>query len=160
MELAGSDRDLIESAYPPEPRPPARRPDGLTLVAIYELVSAVLLLVVFGVLTLYLILALRAEPTGAVSLALDVALALSLIGILFAIASAIVGFGLLGCRGWARTGGMLLAIPALLGLPIWTAFSVLVLIYLHGDEARAAVAPEPGPVGSGEQQGQAEGDEA
>lgn len=157
MELAGSDHDLIEPAYPPEP--PSRRPDGLTLVAIYELVSAVLLLVVFGLLTLYLILALRAEPTGAVSLALDVALALSLIGILFAIASAIVGFGLLGRCGWARTGGMLLAIPALLGLPIWTAFSVLVLIYLHGEEARAAVASDWAAVRQGGVQEPTEGDE-
>lgn len=120
-------------------RPDRRRPDGLTLVAIYELCSAVLLLAVFSLLTLYLILALRAMPSGEVTVVLVIALALALIGILFAIASAIVGWGLLGRRGWARVGGMLLAIPALLGLPIWTAFSLLVLIYLRGDEAKAAV---------------------
>jgi len=149
MEIVGPSPEASEPSEQPEqseqtegeplPEPAFRRPDGLTLVAIYELCSAVLLLIIFSLLTLYLILALRAMPSEEVSLVLGIALALAVLGILFAIASAAVGWGLLGRRGWARVGGMLLAIPALLGLPIWTAFSILVLIYLHGDEAKAAV---------------------
>lgn len=140
MEIAESGQEASEPACHPEPS--LRRPDGLTLVAIYELVSAVLLLLLFSLFASYLVLALRAQPTGVVSVALDVALALALLGILFAVASAIVGWGLLRRRSWARTGGMLLAVPALLGLPVWTAFSILVLIYLHGDEAKRAVASD------------------
>jgi hypothetical protein len=56
----------------------------------------------------------------------------------FGIARLVVGFGLLRMQSWARWAAVVLAILGLGGFPTGTAIGVLILIYLLGDEGRAA----------------------
>jgi hypothetical protein len=56
----------------------------------------------------------------------------------FGIARLVVGFGLLRMQSWARWAAVVLAALGLGGFPTGTAIGVLILIYLLGDEGRAA----------------------
>src|SRR5690606_37312839 len=46
---------------------------------------------------------------------------------------------------WSRIAGMVLAIPALLGFPVWTVAAIAVLVYLASGEGRAAFEQVPAP---------------
>lgn len=125
-----------------------QRPDGVTLVAIYQFVTAVFLLLgsciilAFGIPVIFLAPAPFANPSDGLVLLLLLCLAMGAL-LAMGVASAVVGWGMLKQAPWARTGGILLGIPALLGFPVWTIAAVIVIVYLSSDEARAAfdVAP-------------------
>ena len=116
-----------------------RQHDALIVIAVYEFVMcAMLLLIACVVLPIALVL----TPFGAdnwgqfVARFFIVGLALAAsFGV--AIASGIVGFGLLYRREWARVGAIVLAIVGLVGFPIWTVIGILILIYLLGENGRA-----------------------
>ena len=117
-----------------------RRADYVTLIAIYQFVSGALWLI--GALAIVVFAALPVvlavdEPVG-----LGVTLAVLCFGMIvlgaFGIARLVVGFGLLKLSPWARWAAVVLAILGLGGFPTGTAIGVLILIYLLGDEGRAA----------------------
>lgn len=117
-----------------------QRPDSLILIAVYELIMAAMLLIVSCVV---LPIALLLTPFGSGGIG-DFLARFFVVGLVLAatfgigIASGIVGFGLLLRKEWARVGAIALAIPALLGFPIWTVIGVLIIVYLLGQEGRAA----------------------
>lgn len=119
------------------------RPTGVTLVAIYEFASAAFLLLGSCVVLFFAMpaVAFTTQPDrgpGGV-IATLIVLLLTMGGTLvIGVASAVVGWGLLQLAPWARTGAIVLAIPALLGFPAWTVAAIIVIVYLVSDEARAA----------------------
>lgn len=121
-----------------------QRPDSLILIAVYELIMAAMLLIVSCVV---LPIALLLTPFGSGGTG-DFLARFFVVGLVLAatfgigIASGIVGFGLLLRREWARAGAIALAIPALLGFPIWTVVGILIIVYLLGEEGRAAFRPD------------------
>jgi hypothetical protein len=116
-----------------------QRPDALVLIAVYEFVMAAMLLIAACVV---LPIALLITPFASDSFGqflgrfLIVALILTVV-FGFGVASAMVGFGLLLLKEWARIGAILLAIPAIIGFPIWTVIAILIIVYLAGQEGRA-----------------------
>ncbi len=117
-----------------------KRADYVTLIAIYQFVSGALWLI--GALAIVVLAALPVvlavdDPVG-----LGVTLAVLCFGMIvsgaFGIARLVVGFGLLRMQSWARWAAVVLAALGLGGFPIGTAIGVLILIYLLGDEGRAA----------------------
>ncbi len=116
-----------------------QRPDALILIAIYEFVMAAMLLIASCIV---LPIALVITPFTASSFG-QFAARFALVGVSltvvfgFAVASGIVGTGLLMLKEWARIGAILLAIPALVVFPIWTVLALLIIVYLVGEEGRA-----------------------
>ncbi len=116
-----------------------QRPDALVLIAVYEFVMAAMLLIASCIV---LPIALVITPFTADTFG-QFATRFALVGVSltvvfgFAVASAIVGFGLLMLKEWARMGAILLAIPALAVFPIWTVLALLIIVYLVGEEGRA-----------------------
>jgi len=134
-----------------------KRADYVTLIAIYQFVSGALWLigalaiVVFGALRMVL----RWDDWSAVGTPLEVEvakvtgaviLAVQCFGMLglgaLGIARLVVGFGLLKLSPWARWAAIVLAVLGLGSFPIGTVINVLILIYLLGDEGRAAFESE------------------
>lgn len=116
-----------------------QRPDSLVLIAGYELVMAAMLLIVSCVV---LPIGLLLTPFGSGGYG-DFLARFFVVGLVLAttfgigVASGIVGVGLLLRKEWARVGAIALAIPALLGFPIWTVIGILIIVYLVGEEGRA-----------------------
>jgi len=116
-----------------------KRPDYVTLIAVYHFIGAGLgLLVTLGLIVLAAAISVTAYD--------EVTLIWSLFGIGIAIVIAgiasildlAVAIGLLRLRAWARWVAIVLAILGLPGFPVGTAFGVLILVYLLGDEGRQA----------------------
>lgn len=128
-----------------------QRPSGVTLIAIYEFVTAAVLLICTCTVLVF------AMPAAffAVGTPRDIFSTLIVLGgsvaVLFAfgVASAVVGWGLLQMQPWARIGAIALAIPALFGFPLWTIAAIVILVYLASAEGRAAfgvdAAAQPAP---------------
>lgn len=116
-----------------------QRPDALILIAVYEFVMAAMLLIAACVV---LPIALLITPFASdgfnqfLTRFVVVGVVLTIV-FGFGVASAIVGFGLLMLKEWARIGAILLAIPALIVFPIWTVLAILIIVYLAGEEGRA-----------------------
>lgn len=126
----------------PTPSRGSRRPEFVTLIAIYQFVTAVLLFlfsclipaIVFPSIFVYV-----NDSSGAFA---AVAMATSALALFigFGFVSIVVGWGLLRMREWARLGAIVLGAFALIGFPIWTIVAILVLVYMTSDEARQAFA--------------------
>lgn len=117
---------------------PRRRPDAVTIIAIYHFVVGGLALLGAIAILLFAILPVavsRGDPGGvAVALA---ALGLGLLVTLaFGVAAIAVGWGLLQLRGWARWGAIVLAILQLPAFPIGTIIGAAIIWYLLTDEGR------------------------
>ena len=116
-----------------------QRPDALILIAVYEFVMAAMLLIASCIV---LPIALLITPFASNGFG-QFAARFAVIGITltvvfgFAVASGIVGVGLLMLKEWARIGAILLAIPALVVFPIWTVLALLIIVYLVGEEGRS-----------------------
>ncbi|ACZ39708.1 hypothetical protein [Sphaerobacter thermophilus] len=116
------------------------RPTGVTLIALYEFSTAAVCLLATCVVLVFLTPAMlftASRPSEAVG-GLFFVLLLFGFFLAFAIGSALVGWGLLLQERWSRIGAMVLAIPALLGFPVWTVAAIAVLVYLASGEGRAA----------------------
>jgi len=139
------------------------RPTGVTLIAVYEFVTAAVCLLATCVVLVFLTPAMlftAGRPREAIG---GLFFVLLLFGFFLAFAigsavvgwglllqerwsgSAVVGWGLLLQERWSRVGAMVLAIPALLGFPVWTVAAIAVLVYLASGEGRAAFQPVPAP---------------
>jgi len=118
----------------------AKRPDNVTAIAIYHLIVGAMKLL--GAVALLILGALPVMLT----VYDEVALIWSLIAIgvgaailgAFGIVSLVVGFGLLKMCPWARWAAVVLAVLGLPSFPVGTVVSVLILIYLLGDDGRQA----------------------
>ena len=124
-----------------------KRPEFVTLIAIYQFVTAgilfllscLILAVLFPAIVFYV------EASEGVFSAFILATAGLALFIGFGFASIVVGWGLLRMREWARLGAIVLGAFALIGFPIWTIVAILVLVYLTSSEAREAFAAHQQP---------------
>jgi hypothetical protein len=117
-----------------------KRPDGVTIIAVYEFLSAIP-----GLIGLCAILVFAVPGTLAGGDGIgDAAVALFVLGIVLlligagALLSVITGWGLLGLKGWARWLAIVLAALSLPLFPIGTIIGVLIIWYLLKDEVRQA----------------------
>lgn len=115
-----------------------KRPDAVTLIAIYHFaMSALLFLCVLALLMAMLPIVINVEAP-------DVFWPLFGIGIglffclLFALAFLVIGIGLWRLWAWARWGAIVLAVLFLPAFPTWTAIGALIIWYLLQDEAKQA----------------------
>lgn len=126
-----------------------RRPDGVTVIAIYHFLV--------GVLGLFGACAIVAFPIAAVVMNVDdpTALFWSLLGLGiglvaaggFGLAALLVGWGLLQLHNWARWAAIVLAIVQLPAFPIGTIIGGLIIWYLLQPEARQTFErPSPTPL--------------
>ena len=121
-----------------------KRPDGVTVIAIYEFLSAIPGLI--GICAI-LVFAVPGALTGTEGIAgATVGLFVLLIVVLLigagALISVIAGWGLLGMKGWARWLAIVLAALGLLAFPIGTVIGALIIWYLLKDEVRQAFEAE------------------
>jgi hypothetical protein len=122
--------------------PSERRPEFVTLIAIYQFITAGILFLLACMLpsiVLPMMLFYVGPAEGVAASVVTVSLALALF-LGFGFASIIVGWGLLRMREWARLGSIVLGAFSLIGFPIWTIVSILVLVYMTSEDARAAFA--------------------
>ena len=117
-----------------------KRPDGVTVIAIYEFLSAIP-----GVLGICAFVAIAIPATYAgteAQVGLPIGLLATGCGLLLvalaALLSVIAGWGLLGMKGWARWLAIALAALGLLAFPIGTVIGALIIWYLLKDEVRQA----------------------
>ncbi|MBM4466599.1 MAG: hypothetical protein FJ014_13775 [Chloroflexi bacterium] len=115
-----------------------KRPDAVSLIAIYHFVMSVPFLIgSFALLFAMLSVLISVKPP-------DVFWPLFGIGIglffclLFALAFLLVGIGLWRLWPWARWGAIVLAVLSLPAFPVWTAIGGLIIWYLLQDEAKQA----------------------
>jgi hypothetical protein len=110
----------------------SRRPDGITVVAVYHFIVGALFLigaVIMAIPTIILtIITLAEEPDAGFAM-----IAVGLIAALLLILSLLnlsVGFGLWTLKPWGRSAAIVLAVVGLLFFPIGTIAGALVLWYL------------------------------
>jgi hypothetical protein len=116
-----------------------RRPEFVTLVAVYQFVTAgILLLLSCLILAVLLPSIFVFIPVEGALVTFIMASAVLALVLGFGFASLIVGWGLIRMREWARLGAIVLALFALIGFPIWTIAGILILLYLTSEEARNA----------------------
>lgn len=119
-----------------------RRPDGVTLIAIWHFIVAGLFLLGLCAMTIPIFAvwaeAGRTEDTIIATVALLFgAFVILILGAVFAV----VGWGLWGLKSWGRAAAIVLAILQLPGLPVGTIIGGLTLWYLLSDpDAKAAFA--------------------
>ncbi len=127
---------------PPAPAPPApamnERPTGVTVLAILYFIQGIMMMAsgyiidsVFG--SLFDILGDLGGGTGD-GLGMLCILPFVILGIFYFI----IGFGLWNVKGWARKVAIVFAIIGLIGIPIGTIISIIILIYLFKPEVKAA----------------------
>jgi hypothetical protein len=115
-----------------------KRPDLLLLVAIWQFLSAFLLLigiVAISVFSLPEALGFGWEPANVGSIvgqSIAIFILLCLIGLSLA-----GGIGILQAKSWGRIISIINAVFSLFNIPIGTAIGILVLIYLAKPEVRA-----------------------
>lgn len=120
-----------------------KRPDGVTIIAVYEFLSAIpSVLGICGYLG-FALLGTFSGPEGSIGIA-EVTVGLFALGIpvlligVGGVLAVITGWGLLGLKGWARWLAIVLAALSLLAFPIGTIIGVLIIWYLLKDEVRQA----------------------
>jgi hypothetical protein len=116
-----------------------KRPDGVTIIAIYEFLSAIPGLI--GACAI-LVFAFPGALQGAQGMDVIGAIFGLTIAFLFvgagSIAAIIAGWGLLQLKEWGRWLAIALAILALFAIPIGTIIGALIIWYLLQDEVRQA----------------------
>lgn len=117
-----------------------RRPDGVTLIAIWHFISAIFsLLGVCGTLV-GLVAVLSSPGPQEDTVVAAVAILVGTVALLVLLAAfVIVGWGLWKLKSWARIAAIVLAILQLPVFPIGTVIGALILWYLITDpDAKAA----------------------
>ncbi|NLD43608.1 MAG: hypothetical protein GX657_08945 [Chloroflexi bacterium] len=120
-----------------------KRPDIVTVIAIYHLFEAAMFLMgllVLAVLAVVILTGARGEPGTLVPVALAAVGGMFLFAL--AAANVAVGWGLLTLRNWARWGAIFLSVLRLPNIPIGTAIGGLIIYFLLQDEAVAAFAAD------------------
>lgn len=109
----------------------ARRPQGVTLLAIYRFfVGAVALLVAGLVILLALPILFTASDAAGAAVAIAFLGMAGMLVFVYAAASLVVGWGLLKMQPWSRWGALVLAVFSLLDFPAGTAVAVATIWYL------------------------------
>lgn len=120
-----------------------KRPDGVTIIAVYEFLSAIPSVLGICAILGFAVPGTIAGPEGSIGVA-EVTVSLFILGIVVlligagALLSVITGWGLLGMKGWARWLAIVLAALSLLAFPIGTIIGALIIWYLLKDEVRQA----------------------
>ena len=110
-------------AAPPVARAPFRRPLGVTLLAVLDLIGGAFLgLAGLGFLATS---SGTAQPEGVIALQV-----MGAITVVFSLLYVAAGIGLLGLKPWGRIAQMILAGIGLLVFPLGTIVSILILYYL------------------------------
>lgn len=105
---------------------PKERPTAVTIIAILYVVSAI---VWFGMGAMYGIIGLEFLPVaGAICFAIPAIFGLLYLGI---------AYGLWTGQNWARMVAIVFAVIGLIGFPIVTIISIIMLIFLFKDEVKA-----------------------
>ena len=125
----------------PAPPPPApalnERPTGVTVLAVLYFIQGIMMMAtgyiidsMFGDLLSFM------SDLGGTSdgLGMMCILPFIILGIFYFI----IGLGLLGMKGWSRKLAIVFAIIGLIGVPIGTIISIIILIYLFKPEVKAA----------------------
>jgi hypothetical protein len=124
-----------------------KRPEFVTLIAVYQFITAGILFLLSCLIPVALISAIvfYVDASEGVFGGITIATAIVALALLlgFGFASVVVGWGLLRMREWARLGAIVLGAFALIGFPIWTIVAILVLVYMTSEEARRAFAARP-----------------
>lgn len=128
---------------PTEARP---RPDGVTLTAVWFIVSAILPVLGAAAVAIFALPAVIRDTEGAdqyfavagVSFGLAVLLLMAAVNIAAAV-------GLLRLRPWSRMLAIVLAALGVFWFPIGTVAGALIIWYLLSDEAREAFGAGPPP---------------
>ena len=117
-----------------------KRPEYVTLIAIYQFVTAGILFLLSCLIpaVLFPAIVFYVDASEGVFGGLAIATAGLALFIGFGFASVVVGWGLLRMREWARLGAIVLGAFALIGFPIWTIAAILVLVYLTSADAKNA----------------------
>jgi len=118
-----------------------KRPDGITIIAIYHFVM--LALCVFGLcgLVVGLLLMIADKPPDVLVGVFWMVFSMAFV-FLFAVAHGVIGWGLLNMKEWARWGSIVIAVISLLGFPIFTVIGAVILWYLLKPEIKEAFASE------------------
>ena len=120
-----------------------KRPDGVTVIAIYEFLSAIPGLIGMCAFAVFAIPGLLSGKGGAdVAIGLVIAMFVLLLVGGGTLLSVIAGWGLLGLKGWARWLAIVLAALGLLAFPIGTVIGALIIWYLLKEEVRQAFEAE------------------
>lgn len=111
-----------------------RRPDGVTLLAIWHFITALFFLLGMCVISIGLI-AVMASPGPQED---AVVAAIAILFVMFVVlvcggAFALVGWGLWALKSWSRIAAIVLAILQLPGFPVGTIIGGLTLWYLLSD---------------------------
>lgn len=115
-----------------------KRPDGVTIIAVYHWLLAVLSVfgicgVIFGMFA-----AIASGERGVIGALLGLTMALFFV-VASVVINVLVGWGLWRLKPWARIAAIVLAIFHLPAFPIGTLIGVLILWYLLADpDAKAA----------------------
>lgn len=131
-------RDTVMIDQKPAASVPGQRPESITLIAVYQFISALPgLIVALAILVIALPAVLY---TGLDRISLSAALFGLGLAVLFTgglgILSVLAGFGMLKMKEWARWITIVLAIFNLPVIPIGTLISVFILFYLFKPETR------------------------
>jgi hypothetical protein len=115
-----------------------RRPDGVTILAVYHwFLAALSLLGICGtVCGMFFVIVGKEQDILAALFWMVFGLFVAAMGV---VANGLVGWGLWGVKPWARIGAIVLAVLHLPGFPIGTLIGALILWYLLTDpDAKAA----------------------
>lgn len=115
-----------------------RRPEYVTLIAIYQFITAAILFLLSCMIPVVVYPMIFSYIGGSeeIFVAMSLVTAALAMAVGFGFASIVVGYGLLRMKNWGRLGAIVLGAFALIGFPVWTIVAVLVLVYLTSDEAR------------------------
>jgi len=115
-----------------------KRPDGVSLIAIYHFAMALPFLIgTFALIFALVAVLVSMEPPDVIWPLLGISVGLFFC-LLFTLAFILVGVGLWQLWPWARWAAIVLAILLLPCFPVWTAIGVLIIWYLLQDEAKRA----------------------
>jgi len=120
-----------------------KRPDGVSIIAIYHFVVAVPCLLGVCAILGFAVPGVLSEGTEGLDLfwaffSLGIGLLILLVA---GIASVVAGWGLLKLKDWARWLTIALAITSLFAVPLGTLIGAAIIWYLLKDEVKAAFQP-------------------
>jgi len=115
-----------------------RRPQGVTLLAIYRFFVGAVSLAATGLLLLLAlpVLLTAGDPTGVAVVTVLLGM-VAMVTLVYAALSIAVGWGLLKMQPWSRWGALVLAILSLLDFPTGTAVGALTIWYLTQESLAA-----------------------
>jgi len=116
-----------------------KRPDAVSLIAVYHFVMTIPFLIGSGALVLAVVpVLINVESREVVWPLFGIGIGLFFC-LLFALVFLLVGIGLWRLWPWARWAAIVLAILLLPAFPIWTGIGALIIWYLLQGEAKQAV---------------------